>query len=435
MQAAVGISWTASGPYDELLNWAASLDRFRPDWIAIRISFDGKQITRTLVVTCEENREGELCRLMAALWRVQRSTCVSLKLPFDADDHDSLLGINGDVISLFTPVYEYAGTRWVNKHVSINSNLDPIFEAAVLQGRPFSYQVVLTRHAPLVEVERAMRRSSIRLRDVAGFGSTRLAEHNQIADSYPSTSYIVSEVANAGADGAQWLDMQLRRLRSNCDWRFPELLSEPDGGHSIAIDFDAAHLDQNEAAYEIANAAATSTVLTDLLAWWPTGVCTSLSDMSDLRSERIAASTTPIVSAKDNEDFFFISYARRDSQAVTPLLQGFVAAGLSIWADTGIEAGSQWVETLENRLERCIGVLLFVSPASMNSAYVRSEITFAYISEKKVFPIFLEETSLPPGLRIILSGIQFKLAEEKSERDRLLATLLNHSRTYNSTLV
>jgi hypothetical protein len=425
-QAAIAIAWPVISSGQEMQSWAKSLNRFKPIWTAILLSYDGRRIKRTLVVTCEAHRASALRRLIASLSRVERSLGGSIELPSNAEQHDAMAIFNTrEALRLHSPVFDHAGDLWTGPSGSAYRYLDAIFERAILEDQQITYQAILTLHTPSLEVLRILKRSGVKLRDVAGFGIKRLTGLESVASSYPTSAFLVSEsIAIKGAD-AEWLEDLVRRLSSEDMRHPPEITRDGDdlGGREIAIDLEAHGRAPQEYPFEVAAAAAPADLIVELLTWRPTSVAAELIERSDTSSDD-GNLGGPLPGAPGAPgEFFFVSYSRKDGPQIAPLLDEFVSAGVPIWYDAGIEAGAAWVQTLEERLERCTGVLLFVSPDAVNSRYVRSEVTFAYVLNKLFFPIVLREAVLPSGLRIVLSGIQFARASELQDRDRLTTRL------------
>jgi hypothetical protein len=103
----------------------------------------------------------------------------------------------------------------------------------------------------------------------------------------------------------------------------------------------------------------------------------------------------------------FVSYARRDSAAVTSLVDRLTAAGYSVWLDrSGIEAASRWSERIVDALHACQVVLAFVSGESVASHNVVKELSIASEERKPILPIHLEPVVIPKSLRYQFAGIQ-----------------------------
>lgn len=107
-----------------------------------------------------------------------------------------------------------------------------------------------------------------------------------------------------------------------------------------------------------------------------------------------------------NEDFIFVSYAHKDQATVIPLLESMRDAGFRIWYDSGIEAGTEWPEYIEDHLMRSKVVMVFMTPATVESRNCRNEINFALELKKEVLVVYLEETTLLKGMRLQLNSSQ-----------------------------
>ena len=106
------------------------------------------------------------------------------------------------------------------------------------------------------------------------------------------------------------------------------------------------------------------------------------------------------------DKYIFISYAHKDSQAVIPILDELAQAGVPLWYDEGIEAGTEWPETIEKKLVGCSAILVFVSPASIASQNCRNEINLALSLRKEMLTVYLSETTLTGGMSLQLGTIQ-----------------------------
>jgi predicted nucleotide-binding protein len=108
-------------------------------------------------------------------------------------------------------------------------------------------------------------------------------------------------------------------------------------------------------------------------------------------------------------NYIFASYARSDVESVRPIVDAireeFQSRDLdvSIWLDIEeLRAGERWDHQIEAVLRQCIGLLVFVSPASMQSDWVRRELKVTIERQDRlVLPIILQQTQLPKELELI----------------------------------
>ncbi len=89
--------------------------------------------------------------------------------------------------------------------------------------------------------------------------------------------------------------------------------------------------------------------------------------------------------------FVFLSYAHKNSDCVLPMFQSLQAAGVPIWYDAGIHAGSEWEEEIIKNLSRSSAFIFFVSEASLASQNCRDELYQARKKNKKFINILIED--------------------------------------------
>jgi len=116
------------------------------------------------------------------------------------------------------------------------------------------------------------------------------------------------------------------------------------------------------------------------------------------------------------EPYIFISYAHKDSEQVFQEISKLNDAGYKIWYDEGIEASTEWPEEIANAVLGCSAFLVFVSPRSTASVNCRNEINLALNEDKPFLAVHLEDSALPPGLRLRMGDLQailkYKIPED-----------------------
>lgn len=129
---------------------------------------------------------------------------------------------------------------------------------------------------------------------------------------------------------------------------------------------------------------------------------------------------------RGEEPFLFVSYAHADSDQVFPQLEWLQARGARLWYDEGIELGNIWPEQIGQALAACTMFVVFISPRSVASKVVQSEINFALNRGKPLLAVHLEETTLPVGLELRMGDIQallmYRMDAAQYER-KLIRTL------------
>lgn len=143
--------------------------------------------------------------------------------------------------------------------------------------------------------------------------------------------------------------------------------------------------------------------------------------------ENIDDSTSNMPNTKSDDDFvpayhgdkpyIFISYSHSDSHLVRPEIKRFFDDGYRIWYDEGVTSGKRWLEVVETALKNSDLFVFFISKNSIESKYVKNEVSLAMDKDIPILPIYLEETELKYGLELGLKStpsiFKFELSDEK----------------------
>src|SRR5690348_5021815 len=97
----------------------------------------------------------------------------------------------------------------------------------------------------------------------------------------------------------------------------------------------------------------------------------------------------------------FVSYAQEDANRVDEFVHllasqlGYIDAPVDLWMDReALRPGEQWADAIQAALLDSVGMLVFVSPASMASEWVRRELEAAASSpERMIVPIILHHVA------------------------------------------
>lgn len=117
------------------------------------------------------------------------------------------------------------------------------------------------------------------------------------------------------------------------------------------------------------------------------------------------------------EPYVFISYTRKDSERVFPLLQALTEAKYRIWFDAGIQAGAHWTETLVEKVEKSSIFCPLYSEAFNISRFCFEETEYAYRTNKTIVPIYLDDVSMSeqrPLFRLLGSRQSLRLYQYNS---------------------
>jgi TolB-like protein/tetratricopeptide (TPR) repeat protein len=103
----------------------------------------------------------------------------------------------------------------------------------------------------------------------------------------------------------------------------------------------------------------------------------------------------------------FISYSREDKERVLELAARLRGAGVSVWIDQGgIDGATLWGEEIVNALDGAKVLLLALTSAAAGSHNVAKEVVLVSERKGQILPVHLEPTTVPPGLKYALAGIQ-----------------------------
>jgi len=95
----------------------------------------------------------------------------------------------------------------------------------------------------------------------------------------------------------------------------------------------------------------------------------------------------------------FISYSSSDRAIVNAAARLLRAGGATVFQDVvDIEFGARWKDALFDALNRCERVMVFWSAASSKSTWVEREWRCALEAHKRIVPMLLDDTPLPPPL-------------------------------------
>jgi hypothetical protein len=95
----------------------------------------------------------------------------------------------------------------------------------------------------------------------------------------------------------------------------------------------------------------------------------------------------------------FISYSRKNTAQVKELVDGLRMKGFVVWQDiSAIRGGDAWRAAIQQGIEGCAAFLLLWSAEAEASTEVRNEIDIAKRAGKKIVPVRLDKTDLPPDL-------------------------------------
>jgi hypothetical protein len=118
----------------------------------------------------------------------------------------------------------------------------------------------------------------------------------------------------------------------------------------------------------------------------------------------------------------FISYAHSDRQRVLEVVERLQSSGFSTWIDRSLSPGERWDQSIARALRSSAAVLVFLSPASVTSLEVASEIALAAADAIPITPILLADCKIPARLELI-HAVDLREADDESRLEGLVLTL------------
>lgn len=130
-----------------------------------------------------------------------------------------------------------------------------------------------------------------------------------------------------------------------------------------------------------------------------------------VKNTKVAGMQTKFEAYTGNEPYLFVSYSHRDTDMVYPILDALYDRKYRMWYDESCETGNDFRDELRHRIEGAEAVLLFVSESSMSSPFCGMEIIVARENNKRLYPIYLDNSDVPPAFQILLANTHHSTTE------------------------
>jgi TIR domain len=129
--------------------------------------------------------------------------------------------------------------------------------------------------------------------------------------------------------------------------------------------------------------------------------------------------------AGKTEPYVFVSYAHKNGDFATAVMQFLTSTGVSFWWDDGIRPGSVWDDALEERVSNCSVLLACLSADYQSSKYCRRELKFADHLGKQILPVARDPVGWSDGLRLMFQDLQILVLNSDQSWGRLRDSLAN----------
>jgi hypothetical protein len=115
---------------------------------------------------------------------------------------------------------------------------------------------------------------------------------------------------------------------------------------------------------------------------------------------------------------YFLSYSRADQDFALRFASDLRGHGVAMWVDQfDIRPSEHWDRAIERAVHECRGLVVIVSPRSVESDNVADEISYAIEHKKPVLPVMIEKCRLPlriTRMQVIDATGSYELALEQS---------------------
>jgi len=102
----------------------------------------------------------------------------------------------------------------------------------------------------------------------------------------------------------------------------------------------------------------------------------------------------------------FVSYSRRDEEAVGRLVEAVEQDGHRVFLDRDISGGQQSRESIVTAIRKADVFMVILSPVSIASHHVRRELDIAEDEKKPIVPVVIEQAAIPAKMVYQLAGLQ-----------------------------
>lgn len=379
--------------------------------IRVEVQADGS-LSLIWAITAAEENEAALCKYVGAFTRLERLGVGSLIIPQDEKSFDELLTACPAARSRITCDGLSSGGSPIACDVRAIEWLDNLIVASILRRAPLVYQANIAEFDFPPSVVRQARVGAAQLGLTARVPTYVANKQVELSDRLATCCAMVEEFIATDEENAIWLDGTLRKSFQQDHGGLG--LSEP----GLAPQVNAFETELSSALHSIRFEPPTIDTcmaqaidnhqLMRILSWQPDdhGAATIRWSRHD-NGDDLAGQPFPSPTPHSSSSFKFVSYSHADIGLVRSVLKAAEDHGIPLWWDAQIPGGSEWDAELENRIERCSGVVLFLSDKAVNSKYVRREVKYADAIGKKILAIELNPSvQLAYGLGMLLRQYQ-----------------------------
>lgn len=118
---------------------------------------------------------------------------------------------------------------------------------------------------------------------------------------------------------------------------------------------------------------------------------------------------------KGNDSFVFVCYSHHDSPSVYSDLEQLDRHGIRFWYDEGIPGGTVWRAEIAAAIKNSAKFIFYISAGSLKSSHCLREVEYALDNNVDIVPVYLDGSSLPGELELVLNRVQALFKKSDSE--------------------
>jgi TIR domain len=425
-QAAAEVLYPADGDRRDAREWWAryrsllrGLDAVPDSSVSLRVQL-GQRLESRLFAVAPAAHEALMRRAIGSFTQLGVVADGEVRFARDRAEHDRLLEFPAVQCRICLPHFT-AGDAWFAFDFRVHPHLNGLLAEAHAQEHTLSYHLNIEPMRVEANWYRDAARNALRVSGIAGVPASLDQLQRDLAKRLRDASHLCEEVLGVdNASSAEWLRGALeRRFRETYGHLAPDFTFSPDSNQASLTATRHRAFFEVLGVDEICSEAIGPDDRIALLSWQPGSELAALRPKVGRSFD--AAEPTGLVDFRGmpqvytgTDPYAFISYKREDLARIKPLVGQLSDRGYRIWYDKGIPGGAEWDALIEERVQHCEVLLLFLSQAAVRSKYVRREVKFADTLGKPVIGVRLDrEIDLTNGMAMLLN--QYQVINETAE--------------------
>jgi hypothetical protein len=442
-QGAVALPFVCASHVRDGLDWLVTLNGILRGFVgrgqlrcSYRFNLGPSGIQRSIFLSGPQSAERELRKALAAFLRLNLRVDDSARLPEKRAEHDALVAHFPLRQCMLAFPSLYAGECWLACDFTVRNLFNRLAVEAQALGYSISYHVNCEPFFAAPALLRSAKRNLLCLGQKPGVPRTLIDLQQRLIGRLTDARFLTEEILGAEtAEAAEWLKSILATQFDSCsrstrlptpEFQFEASACETSLSvmrHRIAF--------ETVSAEEMISACAETEEVQGIFAWSPPAQFVSRwqPPRPSLGAETLTAGALRSWPAPyaGSDNYIFISYKNQDVDRIAPILRELASQGKRIWYDKGIPGGAEWDAVIEERIEHCQLLVLFVSSQAIQSRYVRREAKFADALQKPILSIRLESVVLSDGMAMLLNQYQM-IDSAAADFSQILGQAMNYAR-------